>query len=170
MAGTVHGPKTVNPRTIAMIAPREAPEVTPTIPGSASALPNSPWSAAPAMANDAPTIAAWATRGSRSSHTTCAAEGSTPPSEPLVTCANRIRRTSSGGNDSGPVPTPKTTAARRMTVNTVATSAPGGRRTVPAAADPVGFAARDVRSAPVGAAVVIGALTDQGRAGSGERP
>ena len=50
------------------VAPRPAPDATPTRYGSASGFLNRPWYAAPAIASAAPTIAARTTLGSRSSH------------------------------------------------------------------------------------------------------
>ena len=56
--------------TIIAMAPRAAPADTPISCGSASGLRNSPCSEAPAMASEAPTVAASAMRGTRNSVST----------------------------------------------------------------------------------------------------
>ncbi len=61
--------------TMTRTAPSDAPLLTPTMPGSASGLPNSPCIAAPAIASEPPTSSAMSARGRRRSQNTAWATG-----------------------------------------------------------------------------------------------
>ncbi|KAG0923071.1 hypothetical protein G6F32_014405 [Rhizopus arrhizus] len=107
---------------MAATAPSAAPWLTPTMPGSARGLPNRPCRLAPAIANDAPTIAPSSARGMRSCQTTARSRlltacGSSRPSFTPSACS-----TSSGGNRNGPTANDASTApssASNATINII---------------------------------------------------
>jgi hypothetical protein len=82
---TVRFPNTDTPSTITVHAPTAAPDDTPITCCSASGLPNTPCSSAPATPRHAPTNSASVTRGNRTAHNAfspCGWVGSGPRSRP----------------------------------------------------------------------------------------
>ena len=106
-----------NPNTNTMLAPTEAPELTPMMLGSASGLANTPCMIAPATARAAPTNAASAARGKRIDHNTASTrDRSGSPAWAMP--ANSDLITSEGDVENWPTEADTTRARTSATVRT----------------------------------------------------